>query len=275
MKNVKVNDKTYTAVSTVELPLADGTGNAQFKDIDEIVEPSGTKSITTNGTHDVKDYASVNVNVAGGGESTQDQLVQYCNGAITDLDLTGATKIPPNMFRADYNGNSAITGITMPNVTEIGEYAFNKCKNLVLNELPSGITTIGNNAFTGCEKLAFTNIPAIRKLDNGTFQDCTQLNISELPEGTETVNNYTFSGCNSIAEMTFPSTLKDIGNNGFGSCTGLTKVTFKGTPTGTIHASAFASCDNLKDIYVPWAEGTKPNAPWGATNATIHYNSAV
>jgi hypothetical protein len=29
-------------------------------------EPSGTKSITTNGTHDVKDYASVKVNVPTG-----------------------------------------------------------------------------------------------------------------------------------------------------------------------------------------------------------------
>lgn len=29
------------------------------------VQPSGTKSITTNGTHDVKSYASVSVNVAG------------------------------------------------------------------------------------------------------------------------------------------------------------------------------------------------------------------
>lgn len=26
-------------------------------------------------------------------------------------------------------------------------------------------------------------------------------------------------------------------------------------------------------IYVPWAEGEVANAPWGATNATIHYNT--
>jgi hypothetical protein len=42
-----------------------------------------------------------------------------------------------------------------------------------------------------------------------------------------------------------------------------------------IHSGAFDGCTNLKDIYVPWAEGAIKNAPWGATNATIHYNSEV
>ena len=46
---------------TVNVPIPSG-----------YVKPSGTKSITTNGTHDVTSYASVNVNVpteGGGGES--------------------------------------------------------------------------------------------------------------------------------------------------------------------------------------------------------------
>lgn len=35
--------------------------------------------------------------------------------------------------------------------------------------------------------------------------------------------------------------------------------------------NAFNKCTNLTDIYVPWAEGDVGGAPWGATNATIHY----
>lgn len=70
-KNVKVNGGTYSSISVAELHLADGSGMAQFKDVDEITTPSGSINITANGTHDVTNYASAVVNVAseGGGES--------------------------------------------------------------------------------------------------------------------------------------------------------------------------------------------------------------
>ena len=40
-------------------------------------------------------------------------------------------------------------------------------------------------------------------------------------------------------------------------------------------SNTFNNCTNITDIYVPWAEGTNVggDAPWGATNATIHYNT--
>lgn len=270
MKNVKVNDKTYTAVSTVQLPLADGTGNAQFKDVDEIVEPSGTKSITTNGTHDVADYASVNVNVAGGGD-VQDQWVQYCNGEITNIDLTGATKIPKNMFKE----NTELVGVTMPNVTLIDSYAFNGCSKLALSELPEGITDIKNNTFSNTA-VTIERLPSsLRELGNGAFQNCTGVTISETPDKLRIIPNSAFSGCTGISELTLNAVVSDLYKNSFDGCTNLTKVTFKGIPTGQMNANAFSNCNNLKDIYVPWAEGTVANAPWGATNATIHYNSAV
>ena len=81
-KNVKLNDKNYNGVSTVQLPTDDG-GTALFKDVDEIVTPSGTKKITSNGTHDVTNYASVFVEVTSGagGDSTEKSVVTF-NGSI-------------------------------------------------------------------------------------------------------------------------------------------------------------------------------------------------
>ena len=63
MPNLKINNKTYSGVSEVHIPLADGSGNEDFAYI-----TSETKSITENGTHDVKHYGTVNVNVPTEGD---------------------------------------------------------------------------------------------------------------------------------------------------------------------------------------------------------------
>jgi hypothetical protein len=68
-----------------------------------------------------------------------------------------------------------------------------------------------------------------------------------------------------------PSKIRSISYGAFKGCTGLTSITFEGTPT-TISSDVFTGCINLTSIKVPWAEGAVANAPWGATNATITYN---
>ena len=45
------------------------------------------------------------------------------------------------------------------------------------------------------------------------------------------------------------------------------------SPSPQIAANAFRRTDALTDIYVPWSEGDVANAPWGAVNATVHYNT--
>ena len=89
--------------------------------------------------------------------------------------------------------------------------------------------------------------------------------------GYTKVRDGAFVDCTSLALTSLPASLTSIDKRAFQNCTSLTSITFKGTPT-TVVSSAFDGCTNLTDIKVPWAEGTVPNAPWGATNATITYN---
>lgn len=69
-----------------------------------------------------------------------------------------------------------------------------------------------------------------------------------IDEGLTQIVNRMFEYCQLITEMHLPGTIQYIMTNAFGDCT------------------------NLRDIYVPWSEGEIKGAPWGATNATIHYN---
>lgn len=65
-KNVNVNGVDYSGVSQVQLKTTDG-GTALFKDVDEIVTPSGVKTITENGTYDVTNFATLVANIAASG----------------------------------------------------------------------------------------------------------------------------------------------------------------------------------------------------------------
>jgi hypothetical protein len=160
-KNVKVNGVDYTGVSQVQLKTTDG-GTALFKDVDEITTPSGSVTITENGTHNVSAYAQAVVNVASGGE------VESFVGVI-DGSLSGDVVLPATVERIkDYafTGMLGITSITMQGVKRIERHAFFGCENLVLTELPEGLEFIDSSAFYACRKVNITEIPAsVQSLD--------------------------------------------------------------------------------------------------------------
>lgn len=73
-KNVTVNGDNYTGIKKVKLPITGTTNHAEF------VSVEGTKQITTNGSHDVSEYATVNVNVESGGAVAEGEINITANG---------------------------------------------------------------------------------------------------------------------------------------------------------------------------------------------------
>ena len=94
--------KTITPTKSSQTAVASGvytTGAVTVAAIpSSYIQPSGTKEVTTNGTHDVKSYASVNVNVASTGEDVTTETNAYTEkitqltAAVTALETELADK---------------------------------------------------------------------------------------------------------------------------------------------------------------------------------------
>lgn len=193
-------------------------------------------------------------------------------------------------------------------VTEVAEGAFQN-KTFTSVRIPTTITKFGRNAFGWSGKTTRVYIKDIAKWCEATFElSATPVTHSypsvyikgrylehlEIPEGVtsisqrafmqwaqfksitlpktlNTLNSMSFQYCEGLEFITIPSSVTDVDSSAFGFCSALKTVAFEGKPNKII-PTAFEKDDALTDIYVPWSEGEVANAPWGAVNATVHYN---
>lgn len=91
-----------------------------------------------------------------------------------------------------------------------------------------------------------------------------------------TVGERYCSFCHELEDVLYNPPSNGIGGiatYAFWDCKKLKRVRITGNITYIGGSAPFGNCPNLTDIYVTWAEGAISGAPWGATNATIHYNT--
>lgn len=117
--------------------------------------------------------------------------------------------------------------------------------------LPEGLYTLRTQYAYECVNLKEINLDSITTFGQQCFQNCANL----------------------CKDIVFNADLISIAGASFGY-SGVKSITFQNPSDKlpTIANNAFVGCKYLEHIYCPWAEGAVENAPWGATNATIHYN---
>ena len=197
----------------------------------------------------------------------------YLN-SITFSEPSQLTSIPSTCFQND----KKLTSITMPSSLKTIEYGgLMNCTTLATINLNEGLETIGEKAFYYCNALANITLPSTLKsigyyaFSGGKF---TTLTIPETTEQLYLDNPIIYSTSSFTTLVINNSNFTCTGSPIASYCNNFKTVYFNVTPR-TISTYLFNSCTAITDIYVPWAEGAVSGAPWGATNATVHYNTTT
>lgn len=112
-----------------------------------------------------------------------------------------------------------------------------------------GKDNIGASEYSGSTCKVVILPPTITQINDKAFYQNKNLSTIVIPEGVQIISALAFGYCENLKCVRLPSTIN------------------------TISSIAFFGVTNLEHIYVPWSEGKIAEAPWGADNATVHYNS--
>lgn len=159
-----------------------------------------------------------NASIVAGGDSYY--CWNYSNGNVTQNgNNTYNTE-------ADVVGNymfydmPRLRSLLLPKDTKaIGEYAMDQSRNktfaLAECPIPSGVTTIGRDAFYYAGITEVTVPSGVTTLEREVFYRCEKLRTAVLPEGLKTIGHGPFSECYALEEVNMPSTVESIGDYAF------------------------------------------------------------
>ena len=161
----------------------------------------------------------------------------------------------------------AITGdVEIPGgVTSIANYAFSGCSNLASITIPDSVTSIGDCAFEGCDSLKSITLPFVGATEDGTSNthfgyifgassysyndDYVPTSLKEvIITGGTSIGSSAFRGCSGLTSITIGNGVTSIGKSAFSGCTALTSVTIPNSVT-SIGSSAFSGCYSLVSVY--------------------------
>lgn len=177
---------------------------------DGYIIPTGSVTITENGTHDVTEKASVVVAVPETEITLQNKEITENGTYIADTGYDGLGQVTVNVASsggeiseedyidmlltttvavidsnvttvrtyACYNMTTLAT-INLPLATNIGTYAFYNCANLTSVNAPN-VSTLGTYVFARCSKLTEINLPLVTRVNTGCFDTCSALKIADF-----------------------------------------------------------------------------------------------
>ena len=178
------------------------------------------------------------------------------NGVLFDKEKKTIIAYPSGKIEKNYEIKSGVTAI--------GNVAFSGCKSLTLVVIPDTVTSIGAGAFSECTSLTSVTIPdTVTSIDGGAFWECESLASVKIPEGVEYIDGTVFGGCTSLKNIDIDEKNKNyLSENGIifdkekkviiAYPAGKTEKSYNIPNTVTsIGDGAFSGCASLTSVTIP------------------------
>ncbi|ELP84026.1 hypothetical protein EIN_347030 [Entamoeba invadens IP1] len=119
------------------------------------------------------------------------------------------------------------------------------------NNIPSSVTSIGDDCFSGCNNINRITIPlSVTSIGKSCFNKCSSLSNVTIPSSVTSINDYCFNRCSSLSNVILPSSVTSIGKGCFRGCSSLSSVTIQSSVT-LINDYSFFGCSNLSSVNIP------------------------
>lgn len=139
---------------------------------------------------------------------------------------------------------------------------FESYKNITSVVIESGVTAIGNNAFSPIGECGIVSVSignTVTSIGDAAFYSCYGIQSVTLPDSVTTIGKSAFNNISTLTSVTIPANVTSIGAYAFANCA-YTKVTVKATTPPTLGEDAFT---DLGETYVL----TKITVPSGTAAA--------